>query len=110
VLFVSVRRRVSILECCAPFVGSLLSFFLHDSVTFLDLADQGLATAGDLVQIVVGQLTPLLPGRALELRPFALGFDPSSCDYFSFGIVGIAGVTGGDRECSPDSKVWICSF
>src|SRR5205085_9440611 len=55
-------------------VGKLpLRLVLADAVGVLDLADELVALAGDLVELVVGQLAPLL----LHL---AFGLLPVSCD------------------------------
>src|SRR5579863_10375567 len=43
-----------------PLIDPLLSLVSLDSVTFLQLADEALAPAGNIVKIVVGKLTPLL--------------------------------------------------
>src|SRR5206468_4882627 len=46
-----------------------LGLFMADAVTRLDLADELLATALDLHQVVVGKLAPLLLHRSLCLGP-----------------------------------------
>ena len=52
---------------------------LRDAVAFLDPAHQLLAPAVDHVEMVVGQLAPLLLDAALDLLPVALRRCPSSC-------------------------------
>ena len=54
----------------------LLDLATHDvrrlAVPLLDLADELLALPGNDVHVVVGELAPLFPNLALELRPVAL--------------------------------------
>src|SRR5437868_10672103 len=56
-----------------PIGELLLGLVLADAVRILDLADELIALAGDLVELVVGQLAPLL----VQL---AFGLLPVSCD------------------------------
>jgi hypothetical protein len=49
----------------------LLGFFMADAMALLDLAQQLLTLAGDLVKIIVRQLAPLLLDFAFELHPVA---------------------------------------
>src|SRR5207237_11081 len=64
---------VSLVEILARFpVGNLaLGLVLADAVGLLDLADQLVALPGDLVELVVGQLAPLLLDLAFGLLPVA---------------------------------------
>src|SRR5690242_4867268 len=52
-----------------PLIDLLLSLISLDSVTFLQLADEALAPAGNIVKVIVGKLTPLLLHRSLQLLP-----------------------------------------
>src|SRR5437762_13601825 len=63
-----------------PFVQLLLGLVLADAVRVLDLADQLVALAGDLVQVLVGKLAPLLLHFALRLLPV-------SCDAIPVHVV-----------------------
>src|SRR5262249_46071671 len=62
------------LDALLPFAELLLCFVLGDSVALLDLADQLVLLAADVVEVVIVELTPLLLDLALELFPIA--FDP----------------------------------
>ena len=57
-----------------PVAELLFSFVLRNSVALLDLAEQLLALAGNDVQVIVGQLAPLLLDFAFELHPVAFYF------------------------------------
>src|SRR6185295_19436335 len=57
-----------------PVVHVLVDLVLGKTVALLQLAFELLAAAFDHVEIVVGELAPLLLGRALELLPVA--FNP----------------------------------
>src|SRR5690348_8741884 len=46
----------------APFLDFLLGLFLGDSVALHDLADQLVAAAVDLAEVIIGQLAPSLLG------------------------------------------------
>src|SRR5215207_5228599 len=54
-----------------PVLDLPFGFVAADAVTFLDASEQLVALAGDDVEVVVGQLAPLLLGLALELFPVA---------------------------------------
>ena len=60
-------RRVAVF----PHGDLLFSFFLADAVALLNLAEQLFALSGDHVQVVVGELAPLLFDLAFELAPIA---------------------------------------
>src|SRR3954453_10142340 len=59
-----------------PCAGNLVDLALHlvprVTIAGLDLADELVPLAGDLVELVVGQLAPFLPNLAPELLPVAL--------------------------------------
>src|SRR5262245_31579255 len=57
-------------------VQLLLGFVLGDAVLLLDPSGQLLAAAGDDVELVVGELAPLLLGLALQLLPVAFDAIP----------------------------------
>ena len=64
-------RYVQALEMLLPlpFVNLTGGFFFGDAVAFLNLADELITLTAHLLQIVVGQLAPLLADTALELLP-----------------------------------------
>jgi len=51
-------------------------FVLRNPVFLLDLADELVALAADLLELVIGEIAPLLPDLALELLPVALDLIP----------------------------------
>jgi len=51
-----------------PVLDLTFGFVLGNAIGFLDLADQLIAFAGDLVQIVIGQLAPLLLDLSYKLN------------------------------------------
>src|SRR4051812_977362 len=59
-----------------PVVHLLLGFVLADAVGLLDAAEQLVALAGDAVEVVVGQLAPLLLHFALRHLPVAFDAIP----------------------------------
>src|SRR6185503_2856184 len=59
-----------------PVTHLLVGFILGDAVVLLDAADQLVALAGDAIELVVGDLAPLLLGFALELAPIAFDAVP----------------------------------
>src|SRR5690349_8698195 len=59
-----------------PLLQLLLGFILADAVRVLDLADQLVAITGDAVQVVVGELAPLLLHFSLHLLPVAFDAIP----------------------------------
>src|SRR5258708_9662690 len=65
------RSVVEVALARFPFLELLLGLVLADAVGVLDLADQLVALAGDLVELIVGQLAPLLFHFALRLLPVA---------------------------------------
>lgn len=62
-------ERGAIFEALEPLIDFLLNFVLGAAVPLLELTDQDLPTTGDLVEFVVGEITPLLANMALELLP-----------------------------------------
>src|SRR5436190_74605 len=66
-----------------PIVDLLLGLVLADTVGILDLADQLVALAGDLVEVVVGELAPLLLHFALHLLPVSSDAVPVHVGPFS---------------------------
>src|SRR4026209_2728539 len=59
-----------------PILHLLLGLVLADAVRVLDLADELVALAGDAVDVVVGELAPLLFHFALHLLPVAFDAIP----------------------------------
>jgi hypothetical protein len=59
-----------------PLVDSLLGLILLDSVAFLQLTDEAVALAGDVVEIIVRKLAPLLLHGTFELLPLTLDSIP----------------------------------
>jgi hypothetical protein len=58
----------------------LLGFVLGHAIAFLDLPGELVAAAGDDVQVVIGQLAPLLLGLTCHLLPVALNSVPVHID------------------------------
>src|SRR5262249_212012 len=83
-----------------PGVDFLLSLVLGVTVTLLQTSSELLALALDDVEIVVGELAPLLLGLTLELLPVSLHAIPihlSSPPYVCSREIGDAGATRRDR-------------
>ena len=59
-----------------PLGELLLGFVLGHAVALLDLAGELVAAAGDDIEVVVGQLAPLLLGLAGDLLPVAFDLVP----------------------------------
>src|SRR4029077_10504049 len=57
-----------------------LGFFLADAVGFLHLARELIATALDHVELIVGELAPLLLHFPLELLPVSCDLIPVHCE------------------------------
>src|SRR6185436_18088115 len=68
-----------------PLLQLLLGLVLADAVRVLDLANQLVAITGDPVQVVVGELAPLLLHFALHLLPVAFDAVPVHCVSFRGG-------------------------
>jgi hypothetical protein len=64
------------LQTTLPFFDLPLRLFAGDAVVLLNPTHQLLALALDLVELVVGQLAPLLQGLAAELLPVAFDLIP----------------------------------
>jgi hypothetical protein len=64
------RRRIDVGE---PAVDLALSFVAGYAVPLLDLAHELLGISFDLIEVIVGELAPLLASPAFELRPLAFG-------------------------------------
>src|SRR6266850_1730696 len=60
---------VNSLLAAFPFAHLLLGVVLRYAVALLDLADQPVPLARQLIELVVGHLAPALLERALELLP-----------------------------------------
>ena len=60
----------------APIVEFLLRLFLPDSVTLLQSPYEFVFAAGDHIQIIVGELAPVLLDRPFHLVPFPLYLIP----------------------------------
>src|SRR5882757_2120825 len=73
-LMTVLRSHALVMTFPAAHLG--LGLFLADAVTRLDLADELLATALDLHQVVVTKLAPLLLHRTLRLGPASLDLFP----------------------------------
>src|SRR6185436_12709964 len=73
-----------------PLLQLLLGLVLADAVRVLDLANQLVAITGDPVQVVVGELAPLLLHFALHLLPVAFDAVPVHCVSFRGGAAGNA--------------------
>ena len=69
-------RRSSSRNAFAETFDLLLGLVLGDPVLLLDLADELVALAGDDVDVVVGELAPLLLHLARELLPVAFDAVP----------------------------------
>src|SRR5262245_41383820 len=60
---------VFVFERAFPGLHFLLGFVLGNAVAFLDLPDELIAIPGNHIQLIVGELAPLLLDLALELLP-----------------------------------------
>src|SRR5262245_5487637 len=67
-----------------PFAHFTLSLVAGDPVRFLELAHQLVALAGDDIEIVIGQLAPLLLELALHLLPVAFHTVPIHKNSFGY--------------------------
>jgi hypothetical protein len=77
------RSRASLLLpvlTAVPVVDIPANTILLDAVAFLNLAFKLIAPAGDLVEVVVSESTPLLFHLALELLPVSFDTVPIHCD------------------------------
>ena len=61
-----------------PLVDLLLGFLFRNAVALLNFPGEKLLVAFDLLQVVIGELSPLRLHLAFELLPIADVFDPSS--------------------------------
>src|SRR5438309_27646 len=59
-----------------PLINPLLSLLFLDAVAFLQLADEALAPAGDVIQVTIGKLSPLLLHGSFHLLPLTLDSVP----------------------------------
>ncbi|HUA83842.1 MAG TPA: hypothetical protein VMB85_08275 [Bryobacteraceae bacterium] len=59
-----------------PVIGAAHGFFPRDTVSFLKLPDQLIALAVNLIEVIVGQLTPLLFHRTFHLFPLSCDLIP----------------------------------
>src|SRR5690242_111808 len=59
-----------------PLCNLFLRFLARDAISVVDAADQLLAIAGDDVEVIIGELAPLLLGLALEDLPIAFDAIP----------------------------------
>src|SRR5436305_9729784 len=66
---------------CSPGLGELIDLALHPvalvTEALLELADELVPPASDLIQVVVGQLAPLLSDLSAELLPVARHLVPT---------------------------------
>ena len=65
-----------VLHFLLPIGELLLRFILGDAVRFLDLAGEVIPLARNHVELVIGELAPLLLDIALELLPVAFDAVP----------------------------------
>src|ERR1700720_1067127 len=65
------RGRLIGPEGASELLHLAFGFFLGDSVSLLDLADQLIAFSTDSLQVVVGQLSPFFLDPAGDLLPFS---------------------------------------
>src|SRR6185295_15351665 len=70
------REGFMTLDAGFPVLDLALGFVLLDAVALLDLADQLVAMAAHLVELVVGELAPLFLQLARHLLPVALNAIP----------------------------------
>src|SRR5262245_49121190 len=63
-------------ERSGPVVDLAAGLVLADAVVLLHVPDQLVALARDAIDVIVGQLAPLLLGLALELAPIAFNAVP----------------------------------
>src|SRR5579862_258626 len=62
-----------------PIIGPLAGLLLRDPVPLLQPADKLIACSRDLIEVVVGEFSPLLFRRAFELLPFSFNLIPIHC-------------------------------
>src|SRR5271166_4194196 len=92
----------------SPVVDLFARLVSRDPVAFLDLAFQLFALAGDDIQIVVGEIAPLLLDLALDLLPVSLDSIPVHSSNSLFDLAGqapnsqVETQTGDD--CSRDDR------
>ena len=72
--------REEILMAVLPVHHLALGLMLRNAIVLLDFADQMFASAGDLVEMIVGQHAPLLFDMTLELMPVAFDAIPVHFD------------------------------
>jgi hypothetical protein len=74
-----------------PVVNVLSDLVLRQSVAFLDFSFELIATTSDGVQIIIGELSPLLFDFSLDLFPISLDSVPihSEAPSFDFGKWGL---------------------
>lgn len=75
---------ICILHALLPIGELLLRLIPGHAIRFLDLASKGVALASNHVELVIGELAPLLLGVALELLPVA--FDAVSVHFIFLNI------------------------
>src|SRR5690349_12916236 len=73
-------RLADLLHADFPCRDLLFRFFRGDAVELLDPAEQQVAPSRDHVELIVGQLAPLLPHVAFELLPIACDAIPIHLD------------------------------
>ena len=59
-----------------PLVGFLLGFLSGETIPFLQLARELVAFAGDVFEVVVGELAPFLLDSSLQLLPISFELIP----------------------------------
>src|SRR5690349_15104559 len=72
--------RLTVLVALREIVNLRVGCVLADAIRFLDLARQLIALAGDRVDVVVGELAPLLFYLAFKLLPVSFNRVPVHCD------------------------------
>src|SRR5258705_9288746 len=75
-LCVRLGSRIPVAITSLEIAELFFRFILGDAVLLLDLAREQVALAGDHIQLVVGQLAPLLFRLALDLLPVAFDAIP----------------------------------
>jgi hypothetical protein len=78
-------------EGLGPGVDLALGLLFGDPVEFLEFSEQHIFLARNHLQVIVGQLSPLLSGKAFVLSPLAFNLIPVHMDGASFLGILLAG-------------------
>ena len=87
-----------IFERLEPLVSALLSLFLGEPIPLLQFAGELITASGDVIEVVIGKISPLLLNRTLEPVSTFLRLDPSSCDDTPIQIGALVGAFEEARE------------